>query len=205
MSIIRLHKKEKFFLVLDKTCLSDTSLSWKAKGLHTYLMSLPDDWKVYMEDLNNRSKDGRESTRTAMHELIEHGFVVRTPHRKESGEVSGWDYDIYEVPQNSHGTGVFRDYGEGPKQDAATKEEEVSIGAFFGAWKSCHGGNLMLGVAGMKALRDLIKTNGRDQVLDSWITFCRSQDSKYGWKNFIQYYGRYVKAKPMIVVDAHGD
>lgn len=40
---VKHHKKTKF-TVLDNTCVQDKELSWKSKGVHTYLMSLPDDW-----------------------------------------------------------------------------------------------------------------------------------------------------------------
>ena len=45
-NIIRRIKKENPFIMLDKTCINDNRLSWKAKGLHTYIMGLPDDWKI---------------------------------------------------------------------------------------------------------------------------------------------------------------
>ena len=56
MAIIRVIKdKSNPYVMLNKTCLRDEKLSWKAKGLHSYLLSLPDDWQIYIEDLNNIS------------------------------------------------------------------------------------------------------------------------------------------------------
>ncbi|MCU5830256.1 replication protein, partial [Clostridioides difficile] len=49
MGIIRVSKdKDNPYVVLNKTCLEDVKLSWQAKGLHSYLISKPDHWKIYV-------------------------------------------------------------------------------------------------------------------------------------------------------------
>ena len=45
MAVLRINKKETYFLILDKTCLKK-GLSWGAKGLHAYLISLPQENKI---------------------------------------------------------------------------------------------------------------------------------------------------------------
>lgn len=97
MNKISIKKKTENFIVLDKTALNDSRLSWKAKGIHSYLMSLPDDWDLFISDLENRSKDGRDSTRAAINELIEHGYIFRKT-KKEKGKFMGYDYSVYENP-----------------------------------------------------------------------------------------------------------
>lgn len=99
MSVIRIQKKAKNFLILDKTCLHDEQLSWKAKGLHTYLMSLPDDWQVRVKDLVKRSKEGRDALYGALRELMVAGYVTRFQERKENGSFGGSDYVVHEVSQ----------------------------------------------------------------------------------------------------------
>lgn len=101
MAIVRVIKdKSNPYVMLNKTCLRDEKLSWKAKGLHSYLLSLPDDWKIYIEDLKNRSKDGRDSTTSAVNELIKMGYIKRTPSKDEkTGKFKGgYDYEVYEMP-----------------------------------------------------------------------------------------------------------
>ena len=101
MAIVRVIKdKSNPYVMLNKTCLHDNQLSWKAKGLHSYLLSLPDNWKIYTEDLKNRSKDGKDAIRTALNELIELGYVKRTHSKdKETGKFTGgYDYEVYEIP-----------------------------------------------------------------------------------------------------------
>lgn len=96
MSIIRI-KKEDNYIVLDKTLLNDKELSWKAKGLHSYLMGLPDDWKVQESDLVNRSSDGRASTRSAIKELTDAGYIKRVAVR-EKGKFKAWEFVVHERP-----------------------------------------------------------------------------------------------------------
>jgi DnaD/phage-associated family protein len=101
MAIIRVLKnKNNPYVMVNKTCLQDNELSWKAKGLHTYIMSLPDDWKIYIDDLKNRSKDGREATSNILRELIEKGYIKRITRRDADTNrlLGGYDYEVYEVP-----------------------------------------------------------------------------------------------------------
>jgi len=68
MTILRIRKKETNFLILDKTCLVQSTLTWGAKGLHTYLMSLPSEWRINVHDLKNRAVNGRDSVRGLLKE-----------------------------------------------------------------------------------------------------------------------------------------
>lgn len=101
MAIIRVLKdKNNPYVMVNKTCLQDNELSWKAKGLHTYLMSLPDDWKIYIDDLKNRSRDGRDATSNILRELISKGYIKRVARRDSDTNklLGGYDYEVYEVP-----------------------------------------------------------------------------------------------------------
>ena len=74
--------------------LKDTNLSWKAKGLLAYLLSLPDDWQIYESEIVKHAKDGIDSTRTAIKELIDAGYIERQRVRDEKGRLS----TVYESP-----------------------------------------------------------------------------------------------------------
>lgn len=99
MTVIRIHKKEKNFLVLDKACIKEKTLSWGAKGIHTYLLSLPEDWKVRVNDLQNRSANGRDAVRNLLKELEEAGYLSKEWIRdEETGKYIQLEYVIYETP-----------------------------------------------------------------------------------------------------------
>ncbi len=84
------------FTLIHNEPVQDPGLSWKAKGLLVYLMSLPDDWKVSITDLCNRSTDGRSATTAAMDELIQAGYAKKVEFR-EGGKFSGIDYVVSSV------------------------------------------------------------------------------------------------------------
>lgn len=114
MSIIRI-KKEDNYVVIDKTTLNNRELSWKAKGLHSYLMGLPDNWKVQEADLVKRSKDGKESTRSAIKELADAGYIKRVAVR-EKGKFKSWEFVVYELP-------TFDPPPEQPERDEPPADE----------------------------------------------------------------------------------
>ena len=42
--VIRVQKRPSSFVMMDKSFLEDTRLSYKAKGILAYLLSKPDNW-----------------------------------------------------------------------------------------------------------------------------------------------------------------
>jgi DnaD/phage-associated family protein len=100
LTIYRVQKRDNY-VVLDKGFLNDTELSWQAKGLLAYMLSLPNDWEFNMKDLQKRSKNGRDSTYRIMKELIEAGYVTRVENR-DGGKFGKVDYIVHEVKQSPH-------------------------------------------------------------------------------------------------------
>lgn len=60
---------------IDKAFLNDERLSFRAKGIMSYLLSKPDDWELNTRELQKASKEGRDAVRAAVKELIEFGYV----------------------------------------------------------------------------------------------------------------------------------
>ncbi len=82
MGIIRV-KKDSNYSVINNTGLKDKRLSWKAKGILAYTLTLPDDWTFHISELAQHAKDGEDSLRTGFKELKELGYVKRYPVRDE--------------------------------------------------------------------------------------------------------------------------
>ena len=55
--------------------LEDKRLSWKAKGLMGYLLSLPDDTDISVELISKSCKDGKSSIKAGLKELIAAGYI----------------------------------------------------------------------------------------------------------------------------------
>lgn len=101
MAIIKHDTHLRCYTVMNNTCLQDPNMSMKAKGLYAYLMSLPEDWVLHQTELKRHFKDGRDSIRTAVNELIENGYVTKVDTRNELGQIVDCTYTVYEEPRKS--------------------------------------------------------------------------------------------------------
>lgn len=99
MAIIKHDTHLRCYTVMNNTCLQDPNMSMKAKGLYAYLMSLPEDWVLHQTELKRHFKDGRDSIRTAVNELIQNGYVTKVDTRNELGQIVDCTYTVYEEPQ----------------------------------------------------------------------------------------------------------
>lgn len=98
-SVIRTQKnRENPYVMIDKTFLNDDRLSWKAKGLLSYFLSKPDDWRILVNDLIKRSKDGERAVRSGLKELEENGYLTNEPIKNQKGQIEYWEKTVYERP-----------------------------------------------------------------------------------------------------------
>lgn len=86
------------YTTLSNYHFKDKRLSWKAKGLLSTMLSLPDDWNYTIEGLATLANDGVKSTNSGLAELEECGYLVRTQLRGENGQFGTTEYIIYEHP-----------------------------------------------------------------------------------------------------------
>lgn len=100
-TFIRSPKGEKNpYVMIRKEPLEDKKISWKAKGILSYLLSLPDDWQIYETELVKHSSDGRDSLRSGIKELIEFGYIERVRNQASNGRFAGYTYTVYEIPHH---------------------------------------------------------------------------------------------------------
>lgn len=95
-SIYRVQKTGNFTTICNHH-LNNPKLSFKAKGLHTYILSKPDNWKVITAALETASTDGAASVKSAIKELIDARYWNRYQVRKNK-KIAHWQIDIYEFP-----------------------------------------------------------------------------------------------------------
>lgn len=97
MPIIRTRKHGQY-VAIEHSVLSDLSLTWEAKGLHCYLLSRPDHWRVSVEHLAKKGRGaGRDKLYRIIDELMEQGYAERTQRRMPSGKVNGYEYVVHEI------------------------------------------------------------------------------------------------------------
>lgn len=105
MAIIR-QKREQHFSIVSNDVLNDERLSFKARGLLVYMLSMKDDWKFYVKELAKHSqKDGRDSIQSALRELEAAGYLQRIQARQENGRFGEQDWLLTDTPALSPQTG----------------------------------------------------------------------------------------------------
>lgn len=98
MAIIRT-KRTKNFTVLNNDLIRDSRLSFKARGLLQYMLSMPDDWKFYVSELaKHSSKEGEGAIRSAITELEEAGYMRRIRKRGKGGKFEAVDWEVLDEP-----------------------------------------------------------------------------------------------------------
>lgn len=78
-------KKNTNFTVMSNISLKDIRLSFKAKGIYVYLLSLPDNWKWHLSESKIQATDNRYSISSGVNELIKYGYIEMVQCRDSKG------------------------------------------------------------------------------------------------------------------------
>ena len=98
MAVFRI-EKTRDYTVMSNYHLRDMSLSLKAKGLLSLMLSLPENWDYTMKGLARICKDGIDSISGGIRELEAHGYLIRTRVRGANGQLGSIEYTILEQPK----------------------------------------------------------------------------------------------------------
>lgn len=97
MAIFKI-EKNKNFTVMSNHHLRNKELSLKAKGLLSYMLSLPDDWDYSLAGLCAICKENRTAIRSTLKELQLNNYLIIEKTRSTKGYFE-YEYLIYEEPQ----------------------------------------------------------------------------------------------------------
>ena len=93
MAVYRV-ERTRDYTVMSNCHLKDTTLSLKAKGLLSLILSLPDDWNYSTRGLASICKEGVELIGNTIKELEKAGYIVRRQLRGENGKLGVVEYTI---------------------------------------------------------------------------------------------------------------
>lgn len=86
------------FSILANGWIRDKRLSWKARGLLLWLASHKPGFQVSLASIQAASVvDGRESARSAIKELEQAGYLVRSVERGTGGKITGASYQLVDA------------------------------------------------------------------------------------------------------------
>lgn len=89
------HDRKNPYAQINRGLLHDKSISLRAKGLLCYLLSLPENWKIYHSQLQEALNEGERCITSAMDELIKAGYAERYRDRL-NGQYQPYHYTIRE-------------------------------------------------------------------------------------------------------------
>ena len=131
-------EKNKNYTIMSNYHLQDRNLSYKAKGLLSFMLSLPEDWDYSINGLVSISKEGVKAIRNILQELQRYGYLVIEKKQNEIGQFE-YEYLIYEQPDTQKGD---MDLGEVEKDiqintneintnNKIDKDDKTKISSFF--------------------------------------------------------------------------
>ena len=100
MAVFRVNKNSNY-TVMSNHHFRNRELSFKAMGLLSLMLNLPNTWDYTLKGLATICGDGISSVRAGLNELEKHGYVKRERMRDEHGRLANTEYSIYEVPQSN--------------------------------------------------------------------------------------------------------
>ena len=115
MAVFRI-EKTRDYTVMSNYHLRDRSLSLKAKGLLSLMLSLPEDRDYTMKGLARICKDGIDSISGGIRELEAHGYLIRSRVRSANGQLGSIEYTILEQPK-----------APSPTQEKPIRENPVQV------------------------------------------------------------------------------
>lgn len=98
MAVFRI-ERTRDYTVMSNHHLRDKSLSLKAKGLLSQMLSLPEDWDYTLTGLSIINRESKDAIRSAINELERAGYIRRHQTVDAKGKFSVNEYIIYEQPQ----------------------------------------------------------------------------------------------------------
>jgi hypothetical protein len=126
---------------VEKTCdytvmanhhLKNRSLTLKAKGLLSMILSLPDEWNYTTRGLAAICREGVDSIGGALRELEQEGYIVRNQLRDEKGRITDTEYVIYEQPRQPDTASPYADnpYTGNPYMDKPDTENPAQLNTY---------------------------------------------------------------------------
>ena len=125
MSVFKI-EKTKDFTIMSNYHLRDRNLSYKAKGLLSFMLSLPPDWDYSLKGLCAISKENRDAIRSTLKELQDNHYLEIEKVRGNKGYFE-YNYLIYEKPHILNRDNESSPDMENPPLDNPNMEEQLQI------------------------------------------------------------------------------
>lgn len=101
MKQIHIHKRSRYAncVITSNELAQNASLTFAARGLLLYMLSLPPEWNLTESYLVTQSPKSRDHLRRLLAELEENGYLQRDLGRDSSGRITHSDWTVWDHPQ----------------------------------------------------------------------------------------------------------
>ena len=180
MAVIRINKTDNY-TVMSNTHFKEKGMSYKAKGLLSVMLSLPDNWDYSIAGLETISRDGKDSVMSALAELEQFGYLKRTRIIDKKGRFEGYDYDIYENPI-AENPPTEKPYAENPYTEKPNTENppQLNTNKLNTDVSNTNKSNTDIGPAPGKRFKA--------PTLDQVKAYCQERKNNIDPERFIDYY-----------------
>jgi hypothetical protein len=155
------------YTTIPNDILRNQELSWKAKAIHCYLLSLPETWEVHLNHLKTISTDGYDSTVSGVNELLEKKYLWRRP--RSGDEPGGWEYFVYDSPHHECPFGL----SESPTREIPDSGNSITINKYNKEEKRTNKINQELSdeefISDLKKIYDYIDIDVELKRIDAWL------------------------------------
>lgn len=118
---------ERGYTVIPNATLEDSRLSWKARGILSYLLTKPDRWEVMVAHLVKAAPDGRDSVMSGLRELRDAGYIVRHDQtRSDSGQFDSARTEVRDMPEGGWPNSQVTPQTENPTADEPCTGEPLT-------------------------------------------------------------------------------
>ena len=96
-------QKNQDYTIMSNHHLTNKTLSLKAKGLFSFILSLPEDWDYSLKGLVSLCKESYDTVKNTINELKEQGYievVKLLPNQTKSGRIE-YEYIVHEQPEKT--------------------------------------------------------------------------------------------------------
>lgn len=189
----KMYIEQSNFTQVSNNIINDNSLSYKAKGIYLHLVSKPNGWDFYIDEIVKSSKDGKESVQSGLKELESAGYLKRTPAKsQENGKFTGYDYYIYNSknrqPENPVDGETQRPENTSHSNTnnnntdlLSNTEYTQSAREVVELWNKITSSNVKLDVALGRKVTSLIRDYGWREIKETFTRYHNSLNSAECW------------------------
>jgi len=183
--IVRIVKRRNPFVQVDRQAVYSKIISFKAKGILTWILAHPDSWKMFISTLVDAGPDGKDSIRSGVKELIDAGYIERKENPPKDGKFCGYTWTVYEAPdcagaekpQRKNRGGKPATINNNTINNKYKKKDKSECHQIFNTWSKFVGVVPFSRIC--KVFPKLFEEYGKDRVCLGFIRYVRETEIKF--------------------------